>query len=621
MDKYEILKKHFGYDTFRHAQETLIDSILEGKDTLGIMPTGAGKSLCYQIPALLLEGITLVISPLISLMKDQVGSLNQAGIHAAFLNSSLTPGQYMKALGYARAGRYPIIYVAPERLVTPEFLDFALHTKIAMVAVDEAHCVSQWGQDFRPSYLKIVEFIGQLPKRPILSAFTATATTEVRDDIIDILQLHDPTVMTTGFDRSNLYFGVMAVKDRYGAVRNYLETHREESGIIYCLTRKHVEEVCERLIKDGFSVTRYHAGLSDEERQKNQDDFIYDRIPLIVATNAFGMGIDKSNVRFVLHYGMPKNPESYYQEAGRAGRDGGPAQCILYYSGQDVLTNQLFIEHNQDNQELDEVTRAIVMERDRQRLKKMTFYCFTNECLRDYILQYFGEYGSNYCGNCSNCLTQFEEVDVTDIATALLGCIRTSHQRYGVTVILDTVRGARTAKIRDYGMDKNPYYGTLEKVPIYRLRQVLNHLQLQEYLFVTGDTYAVVKLTEKSADVPDQEERIMMKLAREVERTAKTQEAGKKKRKSYGLPADTDFSEKEETLFERLRRLRMELARAAQVPPYIVFSDKTLTHMCIVKPVTKSEMLTVSGVGEYKFEKYGEPFLQCITAFKKETGR
>lgn len=617
----KILKQYFGYDSFREGQEELVGSILEGQDTFGIMPTGAGKSICFQVPALIMDGITLVISPLISLMKDQVEGLNQAGVHAAYLNSSLTAGQYQKALGFAKEGRYKIIYVAPERLVTDSFLDFALHAHISMLVVDEAHCVSQWGQDFRPSYLKIVEFIGQLPKRPILSAFTATATTEVRDDIIDILQLHDPTVMTTGFDRSNLYFGVMAVKDRYGAVRNYLETHREESGIIYCLTRKHVEEVCERLIKDGFSVTRYHAGLSDEERQKNQDDFIYDRIPLIVATNAFGMGIDKSNVRFVLHYGMPKNPESYYQEAGRAGRDGGPAQCILYYSGQDVVTNQLFIEHNQDNQELDEVTRAIVMERDRQRLKKMTFYCFTNECLRDYILQYFGEYGSNYCGNCSNCLTQFEEVDVTDIATALLGCIRTSHQRYGVTVILDTVRGARTAKIRDYGMDKNPYYGTLEKVPIYRLRQVLNHLQLQEYLFVTGDTYAVVKLTEKSADAADQEERIMMKLAREVERTAKTQEAGKKKRKSYGLPADTDFSEKEETLFERLRHLRMELARAAQVPPYIVFSDKTLTHMCIVKPVTKSEMLTVSGVGEYKFEKYGEPFLQCITAFKKETGR
>ena len=331
MDKYEILKKYFGYYAFRDAQETLIDHILAGQDTLGIMPTGAGKSLCYQIPALMLDGITLVISPLISLMKDQVGSLNQAGLHAAYLNSSLTTEQYFKALAFAREGHYPIIYVAPERLLTEEFLDFALNSRIAMVAVDEAHCVSQWGQDFRPSYLKITEFIGRLEKRPIVSAFTATATKEVRDDIIDILMLQDPMVMSTGFDRANLYFGVMSVRDRYGAVRSYLETHRGESGIIYCLTRKHVEDVCARLIKDGFPVTRYHAGLSDAERRKNQDDFIYDRSPLIVATSAFGMGIDKSNVRFVLHYGMPKNIESYYQEAGRAGRDGEPAECILYY--------------------------------------------------------------------------------------------------------------------------------------------------------------------------------------------------------------------------------------------------------------------------------------------------
>lgn len=614
MDKYEVLKKYFGYDSFRSGQETLIDSILAGKDTLGIMPTGAGKSMCYQIPALLMDGITLVISPLISLMTDQVGSLNQAGIHAAYLNSSLTANQYYKALEYARQGRYPIIYVAPERLETDAFLDFALHTKIAMVAVDEAHCVSQWGQDFRPSYLKIVEFVSRLPKRPIISAFTATATKEVRDDIIDILLLQEPTVLTIGFDRSNLYFGVMAPKDRYGAVKNYLERHPKDSGIIYCLTRKHVEEVCENLLRDGFSVNRYHAGLTDEERKRNQDDFIYDRVQVMVATNAFGMGIDKSNVRFVLHYGMPKNLESYYQEAGRAGRDGEPAECILYYNGRDVITNQLFIDNNQDNQELDAMTRAVIQERDRERLRKMTFYCFTNECLRDYILRYFGEYGSNYCGNCSNCLTQFEEVDVTEIARALVGCVESSRQRYGTTVILDTVHGADTAKIRNYHMDVNPFYGVLAKVPAHKLRQVLQFLQMQEYLLVTSDEYAIVKLTAASREILEEEKQIIMKMAKEEERQSREAKAKKsRRRRSAAVLRDgEDFTEQEETLFEKLRTLRMEIAREAKVPPYIVFSDKTLVSMCMIKPKNKEEMMTVSGVGTFKYEKYGERFLKIL---------
>lgn len=643
MDQYSLLKHYFGYDSFRPGQEALINSILEGRDVLGIMPTGAGKSICYQIPALMLGGITLVISPLISLMKDQVESLNQAGIHAAYLNSSLTPAQYYKALGLARQGRYPIIYVAPERLVTEEFLNFALDpgVKIAMVAVDEAHCVSQWGQDFRPSYLRIVEFIERLPERPVVSAFTATATKEVRDDIIDILMLREPTVMTTGFDRKNLYFGVMAPRDRYEAIRSYLEAHPGESGIIYCLTRKQVEDVCGRLIRDGFAVTRYHAGLSDMERRRNQEDFIYDRAPVMVATNAFGMGIDKSNVRFVLHCGMPKNLESYYQEAGRAGRDGEPAECILYYSGQDVITNQLFIDHNRDNEELDAATRALVQERDRERLKKMTFYCFASDCLRDYILRYFGEYGSSYCANCSNCLSQFETVDVTETALAMIGCVRSSRQRYGTTVILDTLHGANTAKIRNYRMDENPYYGKLSKIPTHRLRKVLNELQMQGYLTVTADEFAVVKLTGKAQEMFSMEgegeyagrygegdagaytgPRIMMKMAKEQERTAQNSGAGAKRKKNRrgslaGAAGDGTFTEKEESLFEKLRALRMEIAKKANVPPYIVFSDKTLAHMCIVKPKTKAEMLTVTGVGEVKYEKYGEGFLECVKEYVK----
>lgn len=605
MTKEQVLKQYFGYDTFREGQAELINSILEGRDVLGIMPTGSGKSLCFQIPALMLSGITLVISPLISLMKDQVAALNQAGIHAAYLNSSLTFNQYRKALEYAKEGRYPIIYVAPERLVTEEFLDFALSVEISMIAVDEAHCVSQWGQDFRPSYLKIVEFIEKLPKRPIVSAFTATATKEVKEDVIDILGLQDPLMVTTGYDRPNLYLGVQSPKDKYATMRNFIECHPEQFGIVYCATRKLVEEICERLERDGFSATRYHAGLSDAERRSNQDLFLYDRKMIMVATNAFGMGIDKSNVRYVIHYNMPKNLESYYQEVGRCSRDGEPGECILLYSGQDVITNRYFIENNQDNEELDEETRQVVMARDRERLKKMTFYCFTNDCLRDYILRYFGEYGANYCGNCANCLSKFESVDVTDIAKALVGCVAASRERFGATVILDTVHGANTAKIRQYRMDENIYYSHLSKVPIHTLRTVLNYLLMNDYLDTTEDEYNIVKLTEKSQAISAGKETVVMKLPMdsELERMAKNTKKGKKSSSGAGSG---------NSLFERLRALRSQIAREEGIPPYIVFSDKTLEHMSVMRPTNKNEMLGVTGVGEYKFEKYGERFLAVI---------
>ncbi len=406
--KYDVLKKYFGYDSFRSGQETVIDAVLDGQDVFGIMPTGAGKSMCYQIPALMLSGITLVISPLISLMKDQVAALNQAGVYAAYLNSSLTQGQYLKALQFAKNGKYKIIYVAPERLLTESFLDFAVHADISFISVDEVHCVSQWGQDFRPSYLKIVDFVQKLKKRPVLGAFTATATAEVRNDVMKILQLKEPKIVTTGFDRENLSFFVKHAKDRKAALFAILREHYDESGIIYCITRKLVEEVYGLLADRGIEAAKYHAGMTDEERVRNQDAFTSDRVRIMVATNAFGMGIDKPDVRFVIHYNMPKNMESYYQEAGRAGRDGEKSACYLIYNPQDVHTNRYFIENNRENEELDKVQLEQVLEKDRERLKQMTFYCHTRYCYRKYMLNYFGEKADSFCGNCGNCLKQLE---------------------------------------------------------------------------------------------------------------------------------------------------------------------------------------------------------------------
>ena len=609
-DKNDILKTYYGYDTFRDGQEELIDCLLNGQDVCGIMPTGAGKSVCYQVPALLLPHVTLVVSPLISLMKDQVRALNQMGVHAAYLNSSLSWNQYKKALAYAKEGRYKIIYVAPERLLTEDFLEFAASTPISLLAVDEAHCVSQWGQDFRPSYLKIPEFVRTLPIRPVIGAFTATATREVREDIIRMLELSDPQVAVTGFDRKNLSFEVRHDKDKYRSIRDYLLAHPDSSGVIYCATRKNVEEVCDRLLADGFRATRYHAGLSDEERRANQEAFTYDDAPIMVATNAFGMGIDKSNVRFVLHYNMPKNMESYYQEAGRAGRDGAKADCILFYSGQDVITNQFFIEQDRDNEELTGEALEEVRRQDRERLKKMTFYCHTTDCLRDYMLRYFGEFGSNYCGNCSNCLNTFETIDITELANDLIGCILTSGMRFGVNVILDTLRGSKNEKVLRFGLDSNRYYATHARDTIVFLRQVLNYLVLTDYLVVTDDQFPIVKVKEKGlsfyAESGEFRPVLTMKAARKTTQTPA---------KAGQLPGTDKSGRKRSSLhtgsdpFEALRRLRTEIARAQHIPPYLVFSDKSLESMCVLLPQTKTEMLAVHGVGELKYQKYGEQFL------------
>lgn len=608
-----LLKQYFGYDDFREGQKPLIDAVLEGQDVLGIMPTGAGKSLCFQIPALLMPGITLVVSPLISLMKDQVAALNQAGIHAAYLNSSLSMGQYRKALSLAREGRYKIIYVAPERLETEGFLQFALspEVEISFLAIDEAHCVSQWGQDFRPSYLKILSFLEKLPLRPVLGAYTATATAEVREDILDILKLRSPLVLTTGFDRSNLFFGVKKPRDKYRELESYIREKEEKmpgsSGIVYCLSRKNVEEVCYRLREAGFSVTRYHAGLSDAERRENQDDFIYDRKQIMVATNAFGMGIDKPDVRFVIHYNMPKNMESYYQEAGRAGRDGEAAECILYFGASDQRTNRFLIESGEENEELDREARRIVLQRDLERLRQITFYCATSECLRHYILDYFGEESGPECGNCSNCLEEFELADMTEQAQKVVRCIQDCQRSFGINLIVDVLRGADNQKIRQRDLNENPEYKSLSDMTVPRLKQLLNEMIMQGFLDLSNDDYPVLELTDISDGLLEGA-RLTIKVPRKEEK-----QLPKSRKKKAG--AVSALAEKDVELFEELRSLRMEIAKEEKVPPYMVFSDKTLAGMSSERPQTLDEMLEVSGVGQFKLEKYGERFLEGIKLF------
>lgn len=612
MDKYKVLKDVFGYDTFREGQEGLIDSTLAGRDVLGIMPTGAGKSICFQVPALLFQGITIVVSPLISLMKDQVAALNAAGVHAAFINSSLTEGQYRKAMEFAARGRYKIIYAAPERLMTDSFLALVNQVEISMVAVDEAHCISQWGQDFRPSYLKIAEFIQVLPKRPVIAAYTATATRAVKEDILCILGLQNPFVAVTGYDQKNLCFAVEKPKDKIQALLDYLDKNREKSGIIYCNTRKNVEEIHRRLIQEGYPAVRYHAGLSDEEKKQNQEDFIYDRMPVMVATNAFGMGIDKSNVRFVLHFNMPKDIESYYQEAGRAGRDGEPGECVLYYAGQDVKTNEFLINQQMENEEFDREDMELIRERNFERLRKMTFYCFTNECLREYILRYFGEYGGNYCGNCKNCLTEFQDTDVTKEAESILKLVKTSGQRYGIQAVTDAVHGSDSAKVRQFHLNENTYYGVLKDRTIVRIRQILNDLLVKDYLVLTAGDYPVLRLGERGKAMLDgAEEQVLLKLPKEQPKMQSSAKSGKQK--------VTD-EVKYPLLFERLRQKRYKMAQEAKVPPYIIFSDKTLRQMSTYLPVTKEEMLSINGVGNSKYEKYGEAFAEEIRNFIKENG-
>ncbi len=607
MTPKELLKTYFGYDTFRTGQEDIIQSILSGRDVMAVMPTGAGKSMCYQIPALLLPGITLVISPLISLMQDQVKALNEAGIHAAYINSSLTEIQIAKAISLASAGRYKIIYVAPERLESVDFVKFARSGTISMVTVDEAHCISQWGQDFRPSYLKIVEFIERLQQRPVISAFTATATREVKADIECILKLNQPNVVVTGFDRENLYFRVehMSGKQKNEFIINYIEKHPEESGIIYCATRKNADVVYEQLFQLGVPVACYHAGISNEMRKNNQDDFIYDRAHVIVATNAFGMGIDKSNVRYVIHYNMPQSMENYYQEAGRAGRDGEPAQCILLFSPQDVMIGKFLLDNKEFEGTADDDIEA-VRQRDIHRLRVMEGYCKTTSCLRNYILEYFGEKIIAPCENCGNCHREFTELDMTDDAKQVINCIVETKGRYGLNIVTGTLLGANRARLKEIGADTYQSYGVLAHRSENDIRLLINGMLEEGYLVQTEGEYSVLRLGNIEA-LKDGSARMMIRKFEERKDVPKRRE---KKTKSSDALTGAGYK-----LFEKLRRLRYAIAKEEAVPPYIIFSDKTLMDMCAKVPKNRPEMLDVSGVAERKFDRYGQRFLDEIAEF------
>ncbi len=607
MTAQEVLQQYFGYDRFRKGQSELIASILSGRDVVGIMPTGAGKSICYQVPALMLEGMSIVISPLISLMQDQVNALRMNGIPAAFLNSSLSAEEYRHTLSQVYSGGVKILYAAPERLETESFLRIAEQVPISMVTVDEAHCVSQWGQDFRPSYLKIIDFLRILPVRPRISAFTATATQEVCEDIVRILELYEPYTMTTGFDRENLYFGVQQPRDKFHALTQIINSHRSQSGIVYCLTRKLVEQVCEELCENGYSATRYHAGLSDEERRINQEAFLYDRIPIMVATNAFGMGIDKSDVSFVVHYNMPKNLESYYQEAGRAGRDGSPADCILLYNGQDVRTNQFLIDHSNDHSELDEAARARIRQKDEERLKKMTFYATRQSCLRHYMLEYFGEASGNFCGNCSCCRTNYEQKDMTIEAKKIISCIYRLQQRnlqFGAAGLADILRGSKAERYAKFRFaDTLSTFGIMSDVPERRCREMIQYLLTEEWISQSTGAFPVLLLNRNSARLLKENITVQINVVKE------TPPEQKPSRSAQDVPHPE--------LFEQLKACRAKLAAKERVPAYIIFTDATLRDMCRKLPVCEMGFLSVSGVGQRKLEKYGDIFMKEIRTYSE----
>ena len=603
-DQYEVLYRYFGYTAFRSGQAELIDAQLSGRDVFGIMPTGGGKSLCYQIPALMLEGITLVVSPLISLMKDQVTALKNMGVSAAYVNRSLSAEQIRLVLRNIQQKKYKIIYIAPERLLTESFLAAISNLKIAMVAVDEAHCISQWGQDFRPSYLRIADFLKLLKVRPVVSAFTATATQEVRDDVERILGLQNPLRIITGYDRPNLRFAVVQPKSKPLALLDFIEARPGKCGIVYCSTRKEVEKVCQMLQNKGISATRYHAGLSEEERHTNQDDFVYDRCKVMVATNAFGMGIDKSNVGYVIHYNMPQCIESYYQEAGRAGRDGENADCILLYSPSDIRTAKFLIQHPTENEELSEEERSNLVKKALIRLDAMVGYCNTSRCLRGYILEYFGQEYPQLCGNCSNCESTAEQRDITEYAKMILSCIYRIHEQLGyslgITLVVRVLHGSREKRIKELRLDRLSTYGLMNHVPRAEIREMISALENQGYIMTHPDR-GDLNLTDKAREVLFHGEKVKMLV--------------RKKKREKSRKEDASSNPNTAGLLEELKALRLTLAKEENMPAYIVFSNATLKDMAQKAPVTMAEFLAVSGVGKFKAERYGQRFLTAIKKY------
>lgn len=637
----EALTRYFGYDSFRPGQQGIVEALLAGRDVLGVMPTGAGKSVCYQIPAALSPGATLVISPLISLMRDQVDALNDLGLPAAFINTTQTPDEQAMVFAQAAAGQIKLLYVAPERLETGRFRDFAARTPISLIAVDEAHCVSQWGQDFRSSYLGIGDFIAGLPQRPPVGAFTATATERVRRDIVGLLGLRNPAVTVTGFDRPNLYFDVVKLETKYKAawVARYVADHPDESGIVYCATRKTTEALADTLNQMGHPAVAYHGGMSPDVREVAQRDFITDKVPVVVATNAFGMGIDKSNVRYVIHHNLPESIEAYYQEAGRAGRDGEPSRCTLLWNESDIVTRRRLLDNDYENERLTPEEQEIVRQSKRRLLDGMVGYCRTTDCLHRYMTRYFGQElspnagsaagediaadssQSGRCGACSNCESTFETIDVTRVAQAISRCVHDVGQRVGSGKIVKILRGSRAQDLAWLNPERMPTFGMLKDVNEARVRDVLSQMATDGYLSIAEGRMPIVMFGARAAETaaPDFHYEI-----KRVERKSAAAGSGRSggvadTADSANVPGDALGSyipdDDEESLFQKLRELRRTIAQEIGKPPYIVFSDKTLRDMARIKPVTNAQFLAVNGVGQHKLDLYGQRFMQTIASF------